>query len=119
MKDNVTATVPGVVVKSNGGPVEILRPKQDFPRTCPYCGMLAQPDWLVCGEGQWWGCGGALNSVSIPSYESRYEVPGLSRDQFMKKTNMSVLRQMSKAIENIPSVIEIDLLIGGVEIFTL
>ena len=27
---------------------------------CPYCGSRTHSNWLTCGEGETWGCGGAL-----------------------------------------------------------
>lgn len=32
-----------------------------MPKTCNYCGKVNPDDALVCGEGQWDGCGGTLS----------------------------------------------------------
>ena len=81
-------------------------------RTCPYCGQPAQPDWLVCGQGQTWGCGAALvpdEEVSVRAHLTTAEAgeaidvsvntkrPGISAAEFEAQFRLTPEYQNSYA----------------------
>jgi ribosomal protein S27AE len=60
-------------------------------RTCPYCGMANDPEWLTCGQGQWWGCGAQL--------EEDDNVPQVSRKVTrLQELKVEIGEQFMKAI---------------------
>jgi hypothetical protein len=53
--------------------------------TCPYCGMANDPEWLTCGQGQWWGCGAPLKeNDNAPRVTRNVMQPGISAREFEK-----------------------------------